>query len=63
MLSLPKEIPLERIEIHIIDSMKVFGVDPAVISAYETTLFWLTKSSERTFTKAQLATWDKATGL
>lgn len=60
MLKLPREIPGELIDLYLLKELKRFGEDASVIYAFEQTSLWVTKQYECTFTKAQLAKWDRA---
>ena len=59
-IKFPKEIHKEYIEIVLLQMMRDACLDPAIIYAYETTLYWITDNNWMTYTKPQLAAWDKA---
>jgi hypothetical protein len=66
LLSLPRELPTELIELRLVQEMHKAGLDPSVIYAYEKTLLWITEDNVKdflgrpNFTKKTLDAWEKA---
>lgn len=66
MLKLTGATHSEIIELIIVQAMESFGIDPAVIYAYETTLLWITDNNLKdslgrsNFSQRQLDAWEKA---
>lgn len=66
MLSLPKQLPGELVELYIMEQMKRANIPPEVIYAFENTLLWITddnlKDSIRrpNFSISDLEAWASA---
>ena len=66
MMSLPRKIPGELIDLYLIRAMEKANLYPEVVYAFKQTLLWITDSNIRdylgrpNFTEAELAAWDAA---